>query len=182
MTERARDHRTTETLPEAGKVRFRLQVDDRDGDPCHRFAPGGPVEVWLIASEQPIDAAGVDGYKYVVLPLCFPNYPIARRHVERLNLLADALASALLEAQVDADAAIPTLDDGHRHVVTFARYSRRLPFQAECELCMATLVEDVGEWARIRGFVEPDKLSRTFTIEDAASVKGAIEQAVNRDG
>jgi hypothetical protein len=178
--ERAHARNTAEVLPGPGQVRFRFDVDDVDGDPCKRFSPGGPVEVWMVASEQPIDAAGGDGYKFVVLPLAFPNYPIAVKHAERLQLLAGAFQAAVAEALEAADTAIPTRDDGHRHVVRFARYSRSIPFVAECEVCMCELVADVRTWARDRGLIDDTFLEERRPDVNTPTIAAAIEQAFNR--
>jgi hypothetical protein len=170
------------TLPNPGETRFRVRLYDADGDAARHFTKGGPVEVWLEASEQPVDAGGSERLKYVLLPLAFPNYPIAREHAHRIDEILHALEAELEQALADAKKPIPTRDDGHRHVVRFARYSRAMPFSAECEVCMCELVDDVRTWARDRGLVDDTFLEERRPLVNTPTVKDAIEQAVNQDG
>jgi hypothetical protein len=161
---------------EAAGRHIRIAVENADGDSCKHFVQGGPVELWLTAYDS-----AAEGSKMVVLTLTLPNYPIGRRHAERLELLTAALTAAIEDAQIDGAAEIPTLDDGHRHVVRFARYRRALPWVAMCEVCMQELVPDVAKWAADRGLLGPG--GESFRLNERhGSVKAAIEQAVNRDG
>lgn len=177
--ERAPLHRDTHTWPEPGAVRFRLEVVDVDGELAHRFAPSLPVEVTLIASEQPIDAPGGQGRRIIVVPLAFPNFPIARTHAEGLQSALGALERALERAAAAASSPIPAVDDGHRHVVRFERYARSLPFAASCEVCMAELVPNVHKWAVERGLLERGKLAYG---PPGSSIRLEIEKTVNQDG
>lgn len=168
--------------PEPGSIRFRIEVLSADGDPVTRFSPQGKAEVTLLASEQPADAAGRDGRLWVVLPLGFPNYPIAREHAHTIGLACTLLETAIAEALTHAGDAIPTRDDGHRHVVRFQRYSRTIPFSAECEVCMETLVPDVQAWARDRGLVNVGNDTHADIAQRKGTIAAAIERAFNRDG
>lgn len=157
--------------------RVRVELDSIDGDVCRHFTAAGPVEVLIVADAQPPEAFGRDGMRVGVWALRFPNWPIARKHADRLELLLDALNAALVEAQEAVVEKIPEPDDGHRHVVRFARYQRAVPIVAMCEVCMVELVPDVAAWARDRGLTTSGNV-----IAEPMNLKNVVEAAVNRIG
>lgn len=176
-TDRARTERGV-TIPSPGETKFQVRLLNDDGADLRHFVKGGPVEVWLEASEQPLDnRGGTDGLQFVILPLGFPNYPIARTCAEGLGHALGALERAIERAQEAANTPIPTLDDGHRHVVRFARYARALPYVAMCEVCMEELVDDVMKWAGDRGLTTSGN-----PIAEPMNLRSAIENVVNRIG
>lgn len=173
--------RDEKTWPLPGTTRFRLQVLAHDGDPCTRFTPDGPVEVTILAEELPVGGDPA-GRLFVVLPLAFPNYPVAAEHAHAIGVACTLLETAIAEAVAHADDPIPSVDDGHRHVVRFARYSRAMPFSAECAVCMHTLVPDVAAWARDRGLVNVGNDTPADIARRKGSIAAAIERVHNRDG
>lgn len=168
----------------AAQTPFRVKLQDEDGDACHHFLKDGPVEVWIIAgpgrAAREDETVGVGDLKFMVEVLTFPNYEIARQHADALGLVARLLQNAIDEAREHAADPIPTLDDGHRHVVRFARYARKLPLVAMCEICMQELVPDVAKWAADRGLLGPG--GEAFRIHERhGTIVAAIEHAFNHE-
>lgn len=177
MTDRGRTDEHA-PWPTPGNTRFRFRVIDDDGELARRFYPAGGVELTILASEQPADAPGKTGYQYVVMPLSFPNYPIAREHGRAIDVACKLVETAIADALTHAADAIPSKDDGHAHVIVFERFSRALPFVATCEICMQEIVADVAAWAADRGIIPAG--ARHFGDVGPGTVKTAIELAVNR--
>lgn len=159
--------------------RFSISLDEYDGDPFHHFVKDGPVEVWLtVGPAADVGPAGVidaaQPWRYLVHTLTFPNFPIAHVHVEGLKRALGQLERALERAREAADAPIATRDDGHYHVVRFARYKRALPVVAMCTVCMCELVPDAKQWATDRGLTTSGNI-----MAEPMNLRNAIEEAVN---